>query len=162
MASIFQLTTGKNKNGILKLSGFFTNLFPAQMSIEYSTKIVSNMIKNPQKQQRTPKFRIKPTIMRTSTGQANLTVRTYSIEFKAQDTREMMTILRENTVPGIFLPIQMKFINKEAFDKTFKYVSQKQDNTWTIVLNYIADGAFFKLEHKIKKFWKQIMSSMIP
>jgi hypothetical protein len=125
----------KEKEWDLKVIGFFTNLFPAQMSIEYSTKIVSNIIKNPQKQQHTPKFKIKPIIMRTSTGQANLTVRTYSIEVKAQDTREMMTTLRENRVPEIFVPIQMKYINKEAFNNALKYVSQKQENTWTIVLN---------------------------
>jgi hypothetical protein len=64
--------------------------------------------------------------MRTSTGQAILTARTYSIEVKAQDTREMMTILRENTVPGIFVPIQMNYINTEAFDKALKYVSQNK------------------------------------
>jgi hypothetical protein len=45
----------------------------------------------------------------------------------------------------------MKYINKEAFNKALKYVSQKQENTWTILLNYITDGAFFKLEHKVKQ-----------
>jgi hypothetical protein len=64
-----------------------------------------------------------------------------------------MTILRENTVPGIFVPIQMKYINKEAFDKALEYVFQKQENTWTIVLNCITEGAFFELEHKIKQLF---------
>jgi hypothetical protein len=63
-----------------------------KMPIEYCTKIVSNMIKSPKKHQHIPKFRIKPIIMRASTSPTNLSVRTYAIKVKAQDSREMMSI----------------------------------------------------------------------
>jgi hypothetical protein len=140
----------KEEEWDLKVLGFFTHLHPGKMPIEYCTKIVSNMIKSPKKHQRIPKFRIKPIIMITSTSPTNLSVRTYAIEVKAQDSREMMSILKENIAPGIFLPVQLKFINKIAFDKALIYISQKQDTTWTVVVNHITDGSFFKLEHKIK------------
>jgi hypothetical protein len=88
--------------------------------------------------------------MITSTRYTNLSVRTYAIEVKAQDSREMMSILKENIAPGIFVPVQLKFINKIAFDNALIYVLQKEDTKWTIVVNHITDGSFFKLEHKIK------------
>jgi hypothetical protein len=94
----------KDEEWDLKVIGIFTNLYPGQMSIKYSTKIISRMIKSPRKQQHNPKFRIKPTIMRTSTGHENFSVRTYSIEVKAQDSREMMTIFRETSLQAYLYP----------------------------------------------------------
>jgi hypothetical protein len=82
----------KEEEWDLKVLGFFTHLHPGKMTIEYFTKIVSNMIKSPKKYQSIPKFRIKPIIMRTSTNPTNLSVRTYAIEVKAQESREMMSI----------------------------------------------------------------------
>jgi hypothetical protein len=63
--------------------------------------------------------------MRTSNSPTNLSVRTYAIEVKAQESHEMMTILKENIAPEIFVPVQLKFINKIAFDKALIYLSQK-------------------------------------
>jgi hypothetical protein len=37
----------KEEEWVLKVIGFFTNLYPEQMPIEYSTNIISEMIKNP-------------------------------------------------------------------------------------------------------------------
>jgi hypothetical protein len=108
------------------------------------------MIKSPKKHQHIPKFRIKPIIMRTSTCPTNLSVRTYAIEVKAQASREIMSILKENIAPGFFVTLQLKFINKIASDKALVYISQKQDTKWTIVVNHITDGSSFKSEHKIK------------
>jgi hypothetical protein len=88
--------------------------------------------------------------MRTSTCPTNLSVRTYAIEVKAQESREMMSILKGNITPGIFVPIQLINFNKIAFEKVLFLISQKHDTTWTIVVNYITDGSLFKLEHKIK------------
>jgi hypothetical protein len=88
--------------------------------------------------------------MRTSSSSTYLSVRTYAIEVKAQESGEMMSISKENIAPGIFVHVQLKFINKIAFDKAFFYISKKQDTTWNIVMNHITDGSFFKFEHKIK------------
>jgi hypothetical protein len=63
------------------------------------------MLKAPKKKYYTLKFRIKSALMRTSIGNTIPSVRVYSIEVKTQEIRELMAILKENTKPGIFVPI---------------------------------------------------------
>jgi hypothetical protein len=69
-------------------------MHPGLMSVDYSTKIISNMIKAPKKLKRTPKCQIKPKLMRTQVGNANLSMRVYAIEVKTQYSRDLMTILK--------------------------------------------------------------------
>jgi hypothetical protein len=64
--------------------------------------------------------------MRTSTCPKNLSVRTYEIEVKAQESQDMMSISKENIAPGNFVPVQLKFINKIVFDKALIYISQNR------------------------------------
>jgi hypothetical protein len=41
-------------------------------------------------------------------------------------------------------------VNKSAYPKALKYVPSKNENTWKIVINYISEGPFFKLEEALK------------
>jgi hypothetical protein len=78
------------------------------------------------------------------------TVQVYGMEVKTQDIKDMTSILKENTNPGIFIPFQMKYVNQEAYNKTMSHIAFKQDNTWVIKIKYMRDTAFFRLENMIK------------
>ena len=62
----------------------------------------------------------------------------------------METVLKDNIAPGAFVPFRMKTINEEAYNKAIRYVAGKNENTWTILMKYMSEGAFFKLEQRIK------------
>jgi hypothetical protein len=64
--------------------------------------------------------------MRASTSPKNLSIRTYAMQVKAQESREMMSILKESFVPGFIVSVQLKFIKKIALDKALLYISQNR------------------------------------
>jgi hypothetical protein len=134
----------------LKMLGFFTTIYPSTMPNEYATKIVSTYLKNPVKKQKTPLFRLRQIPISLTTGEGRLTTRAYSIEVKSSDIKTMTTLLMDNLTPGTFIPFRMRSVNVEAYNKAIKFIASKSENIWTILIKYISDGAFFKLEQPIK------------
>jgi hypothetical protein len=122
------------------------------MPVNYATKLVSKDLKRPVKFQTVPKFRIISIPVRLNHSKKPTTVYVYGIEVKIHDIKDMISILKENTHPGIFIPFQMKYVNQEAYNKAVSYMVFKQDNTWVIKIKYMSDNAFFKLENMIKEY----------
>ena len=79
-----------------------------------------------------------------------MTTSAFGIEVRRTDASKMGLVCKESLKPGSFIPFQMKRINEIAYNKAVEYVASKGLNTWTIVVNYVTDGGFFKLEDKIK------------
>jgi hypothetical protein len=129
---------------------FFTDVFPANMPVDYATKLVGRDLKSPVKFQTVPKFRIIPIPVKINNLKQPTTVHVYGMEVKSQDIKDMTSTLKENTNPGIFIPFQMKYINQEAYNKALSHIVFKQDNTWVIKIKYMSDTAFFRLENMIK------------
>jgi hypothetical protein len=121
------------------------------MPVDYATKLVSNDLKRPDKFQTVPKFRIIPIPVRLNHSNQPTTVYVYGIEVKAHDIKDMVSILKENTHPGTFIPFQMKCINQGSYNKAVSHMAFKQDNTWMIKIKYMSDTAFFRLEKMIKE-----------
>lgn len=134
----------------LKVIGFFTNIYPASMTSEYGTKIVSNILKNPVHNQKTPNFRIKSVPVRSKSKGGSVTTAAFGLEVRSCDVRQMTSVIKENSTPGTFVPFQMKQVNEIAYSKAVEYVASRNKNIWTIVIQYMSEGAFFKLEDKIK------------
>jgi hypothetical protein len=101
----------------MSVIGFFTHVFPANMPVDYATKLVGKDLKSPIKFQTVPKFRIIPIPVMINNLKQPTTVHVYGMEVKTQDVKDMTTILKENTNPEIFIPFQMKYINQEAYNK---------------------------------------------
>jgi hypothetical protein len=134
----------------MSVTGFFTHVFPANMPVDYATKLVGRDLKSPVKFQTVPKFRIIPIPVRINNLKQPTTVHVNGIEVKTQDIKDMTSILKENTNPGIFIPFQMKYINQEAYNKALSHIAFKQDNTWVIKIKYMSETAVFRLENMIK------------
>jgi hypothetical protein len=134
----------------MSVIGFFTHVFPANMPADYATKLIGKDLKSPIKFQTVPKFRIIPIPVRINNLKQPTTVQVYGMEVKTQDIKDMTSILKENTNPGIFIPFQMKYINQNAYNKALSHIAYKQDNTWVIKIKYMSDTAFFRLENMIK------------
>jgi len=127
----------------LKFIGFFTNIYPATMISEYATKVVSNMLENPVQNQSIPDFRIKPIPVRIKNKGEVVGTSAFGLEVKSGDVKEMTALIKENSSPGTFMPFQMKQINGEAYNKAVEYVASRNTNIWTIVVQYMSEGAFF-------------------
>jgi hypothetical protein len=140
----------KEEEWDLQMLGFFTTIYPSTMPNEYATKIVSTYFKNPVKKQKTPLFRLRQFSISLNSGDGRLTTRAYGIEVKASDTKTMTTLLKDNLNPGTFVPFRMRRVNEDAYNKAIKYIASKNENIWTILIKYMSDGAFFKLEQQIK------------
>lgn len=133
-----------------KMLGFLTQVYPSAMSNEYATKIISTQLKLPVKKQKAPHFRIKSFPIKSTSKENNLKTKVFGIEVRTKDAKMMETVLKDNIAPGAFVPFRMKTINEEAYNKAIRYVAGKNENTWTILLKYMSEGAFFKLEQRIK------------
>ena len=48
------------------------------------------------------------------------------------------------------LSFVVRSVDEAAYHNAIKYVTAKNVNAWTIVVNYVSEGAFFKLEENIK------------
>jgi len=134
----------------LKVVGFFTNIYPATMTSEYGTKIISQMLKTPVNKQKLPSFRIKSIPVRIKTKGGSVATSAFGLEVRSADVKELTTVIKENVKPGIFVPFQMKQVNENAYNKAVEYVTSRNANIWTIVIQYMSEGAFFKLEDKLK------------
>jgi hypothetical protein len=75
----------------------------------------------------------------------------YNIEVTKHDIKDMVSILKENTHPGIFILFQVKYVNQEAYNKAVSHMVFKQDNIWVIKIKNMSDTAFFRLENMMKK-----------
>ena len=134
----------------LKVVGFFTNIYPATMTSEYGTKIISNSLKTPVHKQKLPNFRIKSIPVRIKTKGGTVATSAFGLEVRSSDVKELNTVIKENLKPGVFVPFQMKQVNEGAYNKAVEYVASRNTNIWTIVLQYMSEGAFFKLEENLK------------
>jgi hypothetical protein len=130
--------------------GFFTTVYPSVMPTEYATKVVSQKLRSLSKTQKLPLHRIKPIPLQLTSTEGNLKTKAFGIEVKISDAKVMNDILRNNLKPGDFVPFKMKSVNPEAYNKAIKFIASKNDNTWTILIKYMSDGSFFKLENSIK------------
>jgi hypothetical protein len=70
----------------------------------------------------------------------------------------MTTILKENFDPGVYIPFQMKYLNRETYNKYLTYIASKQNSIWNIKIKSMSVGSFFKLEEIISETYKLIMS----
>jgi hypothetical protein len=48
------------------------------------------------------------------------------------------------------ISFHLKSVDESAYHTAIKYVDAENNRTWTIVVNYVSEGAFFKLKEKIK------------
>ena len=78
----------------------------------------------------------------------------FGLEEKTTEIRSMIKAVKTVLPPGMFVPFTLRNTNEEAFSKAIKYVASKNKNTWTIKINYVSEGSFFKLEEVIKEALK--------
>ena len=130
--------------------GFLTNVYLSSMSSEHATKLASQMFKNNARPHKMPIYRIKPIMVRIKKDLSFMTTSAFGIEVRRTDASKMGLVCKESLKTESFIPFQMKRINEIAYNKAVEYVASKGLNTWTIVVNYVTDGGFFKLEDKIK------------
>ena len=97
-----------------------------------------------------PHFRIQTIPMRSTTSKTPYNTRVFGLEGKSQDVRSMMQAITNTIPPGEFISFHLRSVDEAAYHKAIKYVTAKNVNTWTIVVNYVSEGAFFKLEENIK------------
>jgi hypothetical protein len=71
----------------MSVIGFFTHVFPANMPVDYATKLVARDLKSPIKFQTVPKFRIIPIPVRINNLKQPTTVHVYGMEVKTQDIK---------------------------------------------------------------------------
>jgi hypothetical protein len=133
-----------------KTLGFLTTVYPTAMSNEYVTKVISKQLKLPVKKQKVPHFRIKSIPIQSTANDNRLKTKVFGIEVRSKDAKEMEAVLKDNLSPGTFVPFRMRSINEVAYNKAIRYVAGKNENTWTILMKYMSEGAFFKLEQRIK------------
>ena len=127
------------------------------MNTEYATKVVSNEFKSNKHYTKVPKFCLQNIPLRIN----NINTRVYGLEVKAEDVKNMMTVIKLNVSPGNFVPFHMRSVNQDAFEKAAKYVISKSKNTWSFQINFISEGTFFKSKKKLNKRFSQIMSFTI-
>jgi hypothetical protein len=125
--------------------GYFTNVVLSITTPEYATKVIMKQLKQPVKKQKTSPFRLRSMSVAYNNNGVILKARVYGIEVKTNDTQLMTEILKENTSPGNFIPFQMRRINEIAYQKAINYARDKSMNIWTIVINYMSEGAQSRL-----------------
>jgi hypothetical protein len=130
-----------------KIIGFFTTVLPKTMTKEYATKVVTNELDKNKQGIKIPLFRLQNIPLRTKESQT----RVYGLEVKAEDVCAMMAAIKSNISPGNFVSFHMRSANEAAFEKAASYVASKNANTWSFLINYVSEGSFFKLEHKVKQ-----------
>jgi hypothetical protein len=140
----------KEEDWDVTVVGFLTHIYPESMPSEHATKIVSGLFKTSHHRQKPPLFRVKPVLVRGKTSGGMATTRAFGIEVKRSDIKAMQEAIKSNLDPGIFVPFQMKQVNETAYNKAVEYVASKNANIWTIVIQYMSEGSFFKLEEKFK------------
>jgi hypothetical protein len=109
----------------MSVIGFFTHVLPSTMPVEYATKLVGKDLKHLVKFQTVPKFWIIPIPVRLKHLKHPTTVYVYGIEVKTQDIKDMVSILKENINPGVFITFQLKYINQETFNKALPHIAFK-------------------------------------
>jgi hypothetical protein len=66
----------------------------------------------------------------------------------------MMQAIKLSIPPSEFISFHLRSVDESAYNTAIKYVTVKNSNTWTIVVNYVSEGAFFKLEERLKPpYW---------
>jgi hypothetical protein len=131
-----------------KVIGFFTQVYPSCMTNEYATKIVNNYFGQlKSKAKAYPLLRLQVIPMKV---EKSFTTKVFGLEVKAADIRNMMEASKTVFPPGTFVPFHLRNTNEEAFQTAIKYIASKNENTWTIKVNYVSEGAFFKLENLVK------------
>ena len=133
-----------------KTIGFFTQIFPSSMTNEYATKVINRIFSQNASKTSVPHFRIQTIPMRSTTSKTPYNTRVFGLEVKSQDVRSMMQAIKNSIPPGEFISFHLRSVDEAAYHNAIKYVTAKNVNTWTIVVNYVSEGAFFKLEEKIK------------
>jgi hypothetical protein len=88
--------------------------------------------------------------VRIKTKGGTVATSAFGLEVRSADVKELITVIKENLKPGVFVPFQMKQVNEGAYNKAVEYVASRNTNIWTIVLQYMSEGAFFKLEENLK------------
>jgi hypothetical protein len=131
-----------------KTIGFFTQVFPSGMTNEYATKVVSKSFNHALSRHLVPHFRIQSIPMRVTDSKTVCNTRVFGLEVKSQDVRSMMQAIKLTIPPGEFIFFHLRSVDESAYNTAIKYVTVKNSNTWTIVVNYVSEGAFFKLVEK--------------
>jgi hypothetical protein len=88
--------------------------------------------------------------MKVVEGQSQYRTRVFGLEVKSQDVKAMMESIKSSVSPGDFVPFQLRRTNETAFHKAVKYVTSKNENTWKILVHYVSEGTFFKIEGALK------------
>ena len=134
-----------------KVVGFFTQVYPSCMTNEYATKVVTNYFGHlKSKAKAPPLLRLQSIPMRVDLKTHSFQTRVFGLEVKSSDVRNMMEATKTAFPPGTFVPFQLRSTNEEAFQTAIKHIASKNENTWTIKVNYVSEGAFFKLEDRVK------------
>jgi hypothetical protein len=137
-----------------KVIGFFTQVFPSCMNAEYATKIVNKSLGNSNKRLKVPLFRLQSIPVKGVENQSHYKTRVFGLEVKSQEVKNMMEVIKSSISPGDFVPFNLRRTNEPAYHKALKYVTSKNENTWKILINYVTEGAFFKIEGALKELLK--------
>jgi hypothetical protein len=73
----------------------------------------------------------------------------HGIKVKTHYVKELTIVLKEKIDPGVDIPFQMKYLNRETYNKSLTYIATKQNSTWNIKIKSMSDCSFFKLEYRI-------------
>lgn len=76
------------------------------MTNKYGTKVVSKLLKSPINKQRAPVFRIKTVPVRAKAGNSIVSTNAFGLEVCRSEARAMVTVIKENIQPGIFVPFK--------------------------------------------------------
>ena len=131
--------------------GFFTKIFPRYTPQDQAVKMAQKMfnIQNKKKSQM-PLFRMKEINVTTKTPTGKISVKVYGIEVKTYDAKRGSEAIRQMAQPTDFVLFQMKKVNEKAFNNAVRFASKLKSNTQVIMMNNVTEGAFFKLEERIK------------
>jgi hypothetical protein len=126
------------------------------MSAEYATKIVNKSLGNSNKRLKTPLFRLQSIPMKVVEKQSHYKTRVFVLEVKTQEVKTMMEVIKSFHFSGRLrsIPRIQSHQRTSVSQRTLKYVTSKNENTWKININYVTDGTFFKIEDALKEVLK--------
>lgn len=147
-----QMTTHhwKEEDWNTTLIGFFTNIFPKNIPLEHANKVVNQMTSGQAKKNKMPMYRVKVIPMQYKSPTGSIRTRVFALEVKTTEVKMAMEFVKNNMDPGTLVPFHMRTANENAYEKAIRCVQDKNENMWAIMINYVSEGAFFKLEEKIK------------
>ena len=136
----------------VKTIGFLTKFSPSHHPKELATISFNTTLK---KDNKGPQFRLRYTFVQSVINEKTVRVPVYAVEVKSEDAKTAeQHILKAISTPDAFISFRMRSINSKAYQHAVALVAQHQHELRTIVLNNVAEEAYFVLEEHAKQIDK--------